>query len=282
MKDLQSRFVVLLAGLLAVSVASCTPEQTEPRAGDTPLARPTTVTPAATATEESASPAPSVGTVSGPESWQSTPPGCEPAQLERVIDGDTFVATVDGRDERVRLIGIDAPELDASATEMRQLAVEAANRLTELLQGGAFCLERDVSERDRFGRLLRYVWRDDGTLVNEAMVAAGLAVVSTFPPDVKHVSSRLLPAQLAARSAGVGVWGTIPTPQSDGESPGSGSGGHQGTFSPPACYVPGANTCNCSDFVSRAHAQWFHETLDPDDVNKLDGDGDGLVCELLP
>lgn len=283
MNDMQSGFIVLLAGLLGLLVTSCTPEQTEPRQGDTPLAQPTTLTVAERATEESAPPTPpSVETASGPESRQRIPPGCEPAQLQRVIDGDTFVAVVDGREERVRLIGIDAPELDARTNEARSFALKAASRLTELLQGEAFCLERDVSERDRFGRLLRYVWRDDGTLVNEAMVAAGLAVVATFPPDVKHIASRLLPAQTAARSAGLGVWRAVETPASGTELPDNGSGGPQEAFSPPACYVPGDNTCNCSDFSSRAHAQWFHETLDPYDVNKLDGDGDGLACESLP
>ena len=55
-----------------------------------------------------------------------------------------------------------------------------------------------------------------------------------------------------------------------------------GGFSLPACYSPGQNTCNCPDFATHSQAQWFHETYDPSDVNKLDADHDGVVCESLP
>ena len=50
----------------------------------------------------------------------------------------------------------------------------------------------------------------------------------------------------------------------------------------PACYAAGQNTCNCSDFTTQAWAQWFHDMYDPNDINKLDSDGDGIVCESLP
>lgn len=65
-------------------------------------------------------------------------------------------------------------------------------------------LERDVSEVDRFDRLLRYVWLEDGTMVNEELVAEGYAQISTFPPDVKYVE-RFLAAQRAAREARLGL-----------------------------------------------------------------------------
>jgi micrococcal nuclease len=70
-------------------------------------------------------------------------------------------------------------------------------------------LERDVSEVDRFGRLLRHVWIDteEGwVLVSLELVRQGLAVVVTFPPDVKYHDDLLLPAQNEARSAGLGLW----------------------------------------------------------------------------
>ena len=54
------------------------------------------------------------------------------------------------------------------------------------------------------------------------------------------------------------------------------------SFSLPACYVAGQNTCNCSNFTTHAWAQWFHDIYDPADVNRLDADHDGLVCESLP
>ncbi|MCZ7577309.1 MAG: thermonuclease family protein [Dehalococcoidia bacterium] len=84
---------------------------------------------------------------------------------------------------------------------------EAAAYNEELVDGRSLCLETDVSDRDRFGRLLRYAWLEDGTMVNELLVAAGMARVATFPPDVKYTESLLLPAQQAAAEAGRGLWG---------------------------------------------------------------------------
>lgn len=80
-------------------------------------------------------------------------------------------------------------------------------------------LEKDVSERDRFGRLLRYVWVEypdrDLLLVNEALVFAGLASVSTYPPDVKYVD-RFLAAQERARASGASLWASEAEPVTPG------------------------------------------------------------------
>jgi micrococcal nuclease len=133
------------------------------------------------------------------------------ATLLRVVDGDTIRVLLDGVEESVRYIGIDTPEPNpASAATPEPFADEAttANRL--LVEGGGrLVLERDVSERDRYGRLLRNVWVDDGgrwTLVNLALVADGFARVTTYPPDVRYVEV-LVAAQRAAREAGRGIWG---------------------------------------------------------------------------
>ncbi|HQW51790.1 MAG TPA: thermonuclease family protein, partial [Tepidiformaceae bacterium] len=71
---------------------------------------------------------------------------------------------------------------------------------------GRLCLEKDVSDRDQYRRLLRYAWLDDGRMVNEELLEAGMARVVTFPPDVKYHDARLLPAQRAASRAGLGIW----------------------------------------------------------------------------
>lgn len=108
-----------------------------------------------------------------------------------------------GQEERVRLIGISAPELG------QPLAEDASTYLATQLAGREVRLERDVTERDRFGRLLRHVFvvepRGTLLLVNEAMVRVGLATVSTFPPDVAYVE-RYGAAQAEARAEGVGAW----------------------------------------------------------------------------
>jgi len=134
----------------------------------------------------------------------------ERAALVRVVDGDTIRVRIDGREERVRYIGMDTPELNlGNPATPEPYAVAATEANARLLAGGSLVLERDVSERDRYGRLLRNVWLEAGgrwTLVNLALVAEGFAAVATFPPDVKYVDA-LLAAQRAARKAGRGLWG---------------------------------------------------------------------------
>ena len=133
----------------------------------------------------------------------------EHATLVRVVDGDTIRALVGGREERVRYIGMDTPEPHpASAATAEPYALAATDANARLLAGGNLVLEKDVSERDRYGRLLRDVWIErDGhwTLVNLQLVTEGYAQVSTYPPDVKYVDA-LLAALRAAREAGRGLW----------------------------------------------------------------------------
>lgn len=131
--------------------------------------------------------------------------GCEWAEVERVVDGDTIIAEVDGDRERVRYIGIDTPEFPSGGVP-EPFAQQASDRNEELLADGAVCLESDISNRDRFDRLLRYVWLEDGTLVNEVLLREGLATIVTFPPDVKYHESRYEPAQDEAREARRGLW----------------------------------------------------------------------------
>ena len=98
------------------------------------------------------------------------------AKVIQVIDGDTVV--IEGG-YHVRYIGIDAPEKD----EFCYLEAEEANR--ELVEGKRVRLEKDVSEEDRYGRLLRYVYVD-GSFVNAEIVKQGYARVRAYPPDVKY------------------------------------------------------------------------------------------------
>lgn len=132
------------------------------------------------------------------------------AILVAVVDGDTIRVRVGGVEEPVRYIGIDTPEPNpSSAATPEPFSDEATAANRRLLEGELVVLERDASERDRFGRLLRHVWTRDGegwTLVNLALVAEGYAQVSTFPPDVRYADV-LLAAQRAAREAGRGLWG---------------------------------------------------------------------------
>lgn len=115
----------------------------------------------------------------------------------RVADGDTFTCR-DGR--RVRLIGIDSPE-----REQPPFGSKAQQALRQMLPTGtAVRLEHDVVPTDQYGRLLAYVWLGS-TLVNEAMVRGGWAVLYTVPPNVKY-AERLGRAQNEARTGRAGLW----------------------------------------------------------------------------
>jgi micrococcal nuclease len=97
----------------------------------------------------------------------------------RVVDGDTIVARVGGHEERVRYIGIDTPERD------EHCFVEATRANERLLDDGPLELEYDAGRRDRFGRLLAYVYAGD-TFVNLELVRRGLADPVVFEPNHRH------------------------------------------------------------------------------------------------
>jgi micrococcal nuclease len=122
-----------------------------------------------------------------------------PCIVDRIADGDTFSC----RDRRrVRLLGIDSPELGQG--EAGRQAQAALQRL--LPSGATVRLEWDVAPRDRYGRELAYVWTGS-RMVNEVLVREGWAVLYTLPPNVKY-AERLERAQKTARAAGAGLWGS--------------------------------------------------------------------------
>jgi endonuclease YncB( thermonuclease family) len=125
--------------------------------------------------------------------------------VTRVVDGDTIRVLIDGVEYRLRYIGIDTPETKHPTLGVEPFGPEASQTNIELVEGKTVWLEKDVSETDRFGRLLRYVYVDD-LMVNEELLRRGLARVATFPPDVKY-ADRFLELQRAAQEAGLGMWG---------------------------------------------------------------------------
>ena len=135
------------------------------------------------------------------------------ARVVRVVDGDTIIVRIGGRDERLRYIGMDTPETVKPDTPVQWMGPEASRANAALVAGQNVVLEKDVSETDRYGRLLRYVWLYDGarwTLVDLELVAEGFAQVETDPPDVKY-AGRFVAAERAARAAGLGLWGPGPS-----------------------------------------------------------------------
>ena len=137
------------------------------------------------------------------------PKGTRPgdARVTRVVDGDTIAVDVGGKSEKVRLIGIDTPESVKPGTPVQCFAREASDETKHLLPPGtAVRLERDVDARDKYGRLLAYVYRTgDGLFVNLALVREGFAVTDTIPPNIAHVDD-FVRAASEARNASRGLW----------------------------------------------------------------------------
>jgi micrococcal nuclease len=122
--------------------------------------------------------------------------------VKQVYDGDT-VALSTG--EQVRYVGMDAPEMDHHGDQSEFLAREAREMNAKLVQGKPVRLEIDQERNDRHGRLLAYVFLENGDMVNELLVRKGLARVLPKPPNLKY-SSLLLDSQRRAMVERVGIW----------------------------------------------------------------------------
>ena len=135
------------------------------------------------------------------------------AVVKRVVDGDTIVVHMGGRDERVRLIGIDTPETVDPRKPVQCFGKEASAHTHELLPPGTIVrLERDVEPRDKYDRLLAYVYRlSDGLFVNLALARDGYAQQLTIPPNVAY-TDQFRAAVREARDAGRGLWSACATP----------------------------------------------------------------------
>jgi endonuclease YncB( thermonuclease family) len=233
---------------------------------------------------------PELGPGAAPALWTTTvPAGAEPVQLSRVVDGDTadFVLS-DGTVDRVRFILIDTPETVDPSRPDGCFGQEASDFTSWLLSlGGGLYLERDVSERDQFGRLLRYVWLDLGGgevyLVNEALARSGYAALSTFPPDVKYVE-QIQAAQEFAQRHQRGLWGAcsafgapaseppaVPVAPPASAPPVSGAAGCDPSY--PTLCLPSSPDLDCGDIADRRFP------VAPPDPHRFDGDDDGLGCE---
>lgn len=123
-------------------------------------------------------------------------------QVVRVIDGDTILLSTG---EKVRFIGVDTPETVDPRKPVEYLGKEATEYNRKLVGSNKVRLEFDVQERDKYGRLLAYVYLPDGTFVNAELVKNGYARVATYPPNVKH-QDLFLKLEREARENNRGLW----------------------------------------------------------------------------
>lgn len=123
-------------------------------------------------------------------------------KVVRIIDGDTI--EIEGG-EKIRYIGINTPEIDDKDLVKLCFAQKAALKNKELVEGKQISLVKDISETDKYGRLLRYVYIGD-TFINDFLVRQGFAQISTYPPDVKF-KQQFQEAEQEARQNKRGLWG---------------------------------------------------------------------------
>lgn len=204
------------------------------------------------------------------------PESARPATVTSITDGDTLRVDTGAGNEPVRLLELDTPEVtgDCGASQ----ATAALARLAPV--GSRLWLEADVEDRDRYGRLLRYLWRDDGTMVNEVLVSQGWARATLYPPNERYWPV-MQQAEDEARERDAGLWkrcgwATVEEPDQNAVAV------------PPV--TPDATPCdpNYSGCVPRHPPDVDCSRVDGPvtvlghDVHHLDGDGDGRACEPAP
>ncbi len=231
------------------------------------------------------------------------------ATLVEVVDGDTIeIETREGETETVRLIGVDTPETRDPRRPVQCFGAEATAFTTLLLSlddDGELRVERDVSDRDRYGRLLRYVWLEIGGepyLLNEAIARSGYGDSSAYPPDVKH-QDRIDEGERFAREYELGLWQACggpdvpleeaaPEPESEPEAPAIVE--EPASAEEPPVQVPAPQPpvdAGCDPSYPGVCIPPFPPDLDcgqigfrrfqvvPPDPHGFDGDGDGVGCE---
>ena len=205
-----ARVRAVLVAVVAVDLllaAACRPSREQPE-GASSASRPSRPSPSA-----DAGPAVAVGPPStGPPAAAGNEPAVETnAVVEHVVDGDTIDVRIDGHRERVRLIGINTPETKDPRKPVECYGPEASALTTMLLPPGtAVRLERDAEARDDYGRLLAYVRRSDGLLVNLELARQGAAEVLSIRPNTAY-ADLIGTAVDEARRARRGLWGACPS-----------------------------------------------------------------------
>lgn len=129
-----------------------------------------------------------------------------PATVVRVIDGDTFIANTEGRKQRIRLLLVDTPETVHPNKPVQPFGKEASDFSKKTLKDQKVQLEFDKKKRDRYGRLLAYVYLKDGTSFNQTLLVKGFARVTVFPPNEKH-KKEYKEAEKKAKQKHRGLWG---------------------------------------------------------------------------
>ena len=206
----------------------------------------------------------------------------------KVIDGDTITVDAGGKKETVRLIGVDAPETGA---KKECFSKEAEESVKNILSDVSIELEEDESQndRDKYGRLLRYIILKDGSNFNKTLIREGSAREYTYKTAYKY-QKEFKNAENEARKAKKGLWNACYDDNNNHNSGGDEDRNSNNSLSSAPilgtsdCYCE-SNKYNCSDFKTHFEAQEVFECCmkkTGGDIHKLDGNSDNQVCESLP
>lgn len=212
------------------------------------------------------------------------------ATVIKVVDGDTITVSLNGRNETVRIIGINTPETVDPRSPVECFGIEASNQAKKLFTDSqnTVWLEVDPSqgERDRYNRLLRYVFIQNGTVdYGRMMIAQGYAYEYTYGTPYKY-QAVYKNVQQDAQGKELGLWNSATCNGQALESGRNISSPNPTayTLSPIPQSASGGDK-DCSDFTTHAEAQSFFiaQGGPASDPHRLDGsDNDGLACETLP
>lgn len=243
-------------------------------------------------------------------------------EVVKVIDGDTITIKINDKNETVRLIGLDTPETHDARTGVQCFGKEATEKLKSVI-GDRVAVERDEreGERDKYKRLLAYIYTEEGLFLNKYMIEQGYAYEYTYDDPYKY-QKEFKAAEADAKAKKRGLWAPDACPEPKKAAPANVTSAVQPAAAtasepvapvvekpeqeaqkvpapkpevapepdpepeaePSSSYTCSSNKYNCSDFKTHAEAQAVFEQCGgaDNDVHKLDNNKDGEACESLP
>lgn len=208
----------------------------------------------------------------------------ETYEVVRVVDGDTLTLNMGGKKETIRLIGMDTPETVDPRKQVQCFGKEASAKAKETLTGKKVRIEADPSqgERDKYDRLLRYIFLEDGTFYNKLMIEDGYAHEYTYNSPYKY-QSEFKEAETKAREGKKGLWGDVCEGNTEQSAVSVESPSPAPTpvlVAPVAPKASSGYTCNCAktcpNMSSCAEAQYQLNTCG---CSARDADDDGIACD---
>lgn len=200
-------------------------------------------------------------------------------KVAKVIDGDTIQVFINGKTATIRLIGIDTPETVEREKPVHCLGIQASEKAKEILGSKSIRLEPDATQgdKDKYGRLLRFVFLEDGTNFNELLIREGYAYEYTYSVPYKY-QMEFKAAEKDARDNRRGLWSKTACSE---DSKNSSSGEDESSIQAPV--IPdGKYACDCTKLCSQIKTcDEAYYQLNNCGCTKRDADSDGVPCESL-